>query len=354
MHSQSAAHAFLTQGTPVRFQLFGQGNINSTYKIETDSGHCYILQRINHHVFQDPVGLMENVCAITDFLRQQDPDPCHALHFLPTADGSFLYQDADGVFWRMYDFIPGITLEKMESPGDFYRCGLGFGAFQTQLAHFPAHTLRETIPGFHNTPNRFRQLHRAIQLDAAGRAQDVQAEIDFLLAQEQFAGTLQRQLEAGKLPLRVTHNDTKLSNILFDEAGNPLCVLDLDTVMPGLSAMDFADAIRSGAATAAEDEPDTTKMALDLTLFRSFATGFLQSATGLTTAELDALPLAPAIITLEQAARFLADYLDGDVYYRISFPTHNLVRARAQIKLAVDMLSKMREMENIISELRNQ
>ena len=349
MYRQHAALAFQTHGKPIQWVEFGQGHINLTLKVETDAGHPYILQRINHHVFRDPVGLMENLCAITAFL--QEKNVC-ALHFIPTVDGGYFYQDPDGNYWRMYDFVPGVTLDNVECPEDFYRCGLGFGSFQMLLADFPAHTLHETIPCFHNTPHRYCQLKESIAADPVGRLAEVQPEVDFLLAHEQQAGTLQRMLDAGQLPLRVTHNDTKLSNILFDRENRPLCILDLDTVMPGLSAMDFADAIRSGAATATEDEPDTSKMALDLALFRSFATGFLEAATTLTPAEINILPLGALVITLEQAARFLKDYLDGDTYYRIAYPTHNLVRARAQIALAADMLLKMADMDCIITEIR--
>lgn len=350
MHAQTAALAFLSHDEPICLQPFGQGNINRTYKVTTASGRQYILQQINHHIFRDPTSLMANVCAVTDFLRRKDSDPLHTLHFLPTGHGAFVHQDLDGNFWRMYSFIPGQTLEKITDPTDFYRCGLGFGKFQMLLADFPAHTLRETIPNFHNTPQRYHQLRAAIAADRAGRAQQVQTEIDFLLAHEAHAGILQQRLDAGILPLRVTHNDTKLSNILFDSAGLPQCILDLDTVMPGLSAMDFGDAIRSGAATAPEDETDTDKMALDLALFQAFTEGFLEATTTLTPAELDALPLAPLVITLEQACRFLTDYLEGDVYYHISYPTHNLVRTRAQIALATDMLAKMPLMERIIKD----
>ena len=352
MYAHTAALAFLSHEEQIQLQPFGQGNINLTYKVTVTSGHQYILQRINHHVFRDPAALMVNVCAITDFLRSKDNHPHHSLKFLCTPQGQPLYRDEDGNFWRMYAFIPGQTIEKMENTEDFYRCGLAFGNFQRLLSDFPAATLSETIPHFHNTPHRYQQLQQAIAADPAGRVRQVHAEIDFLFAHQHRAGALQRQLENGNLPLRVTHNDTKLSNILFDADGAAMCILDLDTVMPGLSAMDFGDAIRTGAATAPEDEADTRKMSLDLELFRAFSQGFLSAATSLTPAEIDTLALGALVITLEQAVRFLTDYLNGDVYYHISYPLHNLVRAKAQVALAADMLKKLPKMEEIITQLR--
>ena len=351
MQVLSIAHSFPIQGNPIRCIQYGHGHINTTYKIETDCDAAYILQRINQHVFRHPIQLMENAFAITQFLRQKQ-NAGSVLQFLPTLDGSPCYKDGDGEFWRMYHFIPGKTLEQIEKLEDFYRCGLGFGNFQMLLADFPAETLHETIPNFHNTVQRFHQVRASVEADTAGRRQEISEEIDYLYSMEQRAGTLQRMLQEGLLPLRVTHNDTKLSNLLFDEEYRPICVLDLDTVMPGLSAMDFADAIRSGAATAAEDEPDTTKMCLDLDRFRAFATGFLEAATTLTPAEVDSLAEGALVITLEQAARFLKDHLDGDVYYHIHYSAHNLVRARAQIKLAQDMWSKMNEMKQIIADIQ--
>ena len=351
MQILSIARAFPIHGTPVSYTQFGQGHINSTFKVETDCGNAYILQQINQFVFRQPEKLMENAFAVTKYLKNH-PDGNTVLEFLPTVDGPLCYRDMTGEYWRMYHFIPGKTMERVENTEDLYRCGLGFGKFQMMLADFPADSLHETIPNFHNTVDRYRQFHDSIAADAAGRKQDVQVEIDYLLSMEDRAGALQRLLEAGKLPLRVTHNDTKLSNLLFNAEDQPICVLDLDTIMPGLSAMDFADAIRTGAATAAEDEPDTSKMGIDLHYFRAFAQGFLEKATTLTAEEINTLAEGALIITLEQAVRFLKDYLDGDVYYHIAYPTHNLIRARAQIKLAQDMVQKMQAMQEIVQSIK--
>ena len=351
MQILSFARAFPLQGAPVSYTQFGQGHINTTYKVTTDCGKAYILQQINQFVFRQPEKLMENAFAVTKYL-QNLPGDHMVLNFLPTLDGRLCHQDEDGQYWRMYHFIPGKTMERVENAEDFYRSGLGFGHFQMLLADFPAKTLHETIPNFHNTVDRYRQFHESIHADAAGRVQEVGSEIEYLLSMEDRAGSLQRQLEAGLLPLRVTHNDTKLSNLLFNEADEPICVLDLDTVMPGLSAMDFADAIRTGAATAAEDAQEISKMELDLHYFRAFAKGFLESASTLTKEEVHSLAEGALIITLEQAVRFLKDYLDGDVYYHIAYPTHNLVRARAQIKLAQDMTQKMQTMQEIILSIK--
>ena len=351
MQIQNIALAFQTQGKPVHWQSFGQGHINQTLKVQTDTGNLYILQRINGYIFRQPEQLMENALAITTFLRKKGQKAGQVLHFIPTWEGQFLYIDDAGECWRMYDYIPGQSADHAESLEDFYRCGLAFGTFQMLLADFPAHTLHETIPNFHNTVERYAQFRASIGANASGRLAQVTTEVDFLLSLEDRAGTLQRMLEHGLLPLRVTHNDTKLNNLLFDDAGHPICILDLDTVMPGLSVMDFADAIRFGAATIPEDAPDWQNMTLDLDRFRAYARGFLEAAVTLTPTEVEMLPESVLIIALEQATRFLKDYLDGDVYYHIAYPEHNLVRARTQIQLAADVLQKMNEMNKIITEI---
>ena len=351
MQILSIARAFPIHGSPVSYIQFGQGHINTTYKVETDCGNAYILQQINQFVFRQPEKLMENAFAVTKYLKNQ-PDVNTVLDFLPTVNGQLCYQDAHGEYWRMYHYIPGKTMELVKKAEDLYRCGLGFGKFQMLLADFPADSLHETIPNFHNTIDRYCQFHDSISANAAGRKQEVQEEINYLLYMEDRAGALQRKLEAGILPLRVTHNDTKLSNLLFNAEDQPICVLDLDTVMPGLSAMDFADAIRTGAATAAEDEPDVSKMGLNLQYFQAFTRGFLEGATTLTAEEVHSLAEGALIITLEQAVRFLKDYLDGDIYYHIAYPTHNLVRARTQIKLAQDMVLKMQAMQDIVLSIK--
>ena len=349
---EQAVYAFCLQGKPVSCTPFGHGHINSTFKIETDEGAEYVLQRINTYVFKDPVSLMNNAGAITDFIRARVSDPRLALHFLTTKDGKFYHEDAKGEFWRMYDFVGGFCLDTPECEDDFYQSALAFGRFQQMLSEFPAETLSETIPEFHNTPDRYRKFKESVAADPMGRLAGVKAEVDFILEREEMGSRLQKQRENGTLPLRVTHNDTKLNNVLLDKkTRKSLCVLDLDTVMPGLSAFDFGDSIRFGAATAAEDEKDLSRMEMDLHLFEIYTRGFLEAATNLTEAEIQALPMGAYTMTLECANRFLKDYLDGDVYFKVNYPDHNLVRARTQIKLVADMEKKMDEMNAIVARV---
>ena len=349
---ENAVYAFRLQGEPVKCTSFGHGHINSTFKIETDQGAEYVLQRINTYVFKDPVGLMNNAGAITDYIRERVDDPRLALHFLTTTDGEFYFEDEKGEFWRMYDFVGGFCLDTPECEEDFYQSALAFGRFQQMLSEFPAETLTETIPEFHNTIDRYRQLKESVAADQMGRLAGVMSDVEFLLAREERGSQLQKLREQGVLPLRVTHNDTKLNNVLLDKkTRKSLCVLDLDTVMPGLSAYDFGDSIRFGAATAAEDEKDLSKMEMDLHLFEVYTRGFLEAATNLTDEEIRALPMGAYTMTLEVATRFLKDYLDGDVYFNVAYSEHNLVRARTQMKLVADMEQKLDEMDAIVARV---
>ena len=341
----SIAHAFRLEGEAVSAQPFGNGHINSTYCVTTDCGAQYVLQKINTDIFKDPEGLMANAVGVTEHIRSRGGK---AMTFVPTHGGSYCY--ADG--WRVSLLEKGLCLETAEKAEDFYQSGLAFGRFQQALADYPAHTLHETIPGFHNTPLRFAQLKAAVEENRSGRLAQCRQEVDYALSLESLASRLQQMLEDGRLPLRVTHNDTKLNNVLLDpETHGPLCVLDLDTVMPGLVAYDFGDAIRFGAATAAEDEPDASKMKLDLELFEAFARGFLEGAAALTEAEVQTLPLAAFTMTLECGIRFLADFLNGDTYFRTHYPEHNLVRTRTQLALCADMLARWEEMTAVIEKI---
>ena len=322
-----------------------------TFRVQTDSGDAYILQRINQYVFTDPKAVMENVGAVTEYLRTRVSDPSEILHFVLSDSGSYYFVDKAGEYWRCYEFADGICLDLPESDKDFYESAIAFGRFQEMLRDFPAETLHETIPLFHNTVNRYRLFREAVQADRAGRAAGVQEDIAFLLARETEGGTICRLLDDGELPLRVTHNDTKLNNVLLDcKTHEALCVLDLDTVMPGSSLYDYGDSIRFGAATAPEDEKDLEKMELNLHLFRVYTSGYLAACPSLTAKERELLPLGAKIMTLELATRFLADYLDGDRYFKVAYPEHNLVRARAQMKLVADMEKKWDEMQKIIAE----
>ena len=352
MYIEKAAYAFRLNGQPVSCLNFGHGHINHTFKITTDSGKEYILQKINKYVFKDPMKVMSNASAVTNYIRERVDDPRMVLHFIPTLRGNYCHRDSDGEFWRMYDFVGGFCLDAPETDEDFYQSALAFGRFQHLLSDFPANILHETIPEFHNTIDRYRQLKDSIRWDNVHRAAGVQTEISFALAQEEQCSILQRMRENGTIPLRITHNDTKLNNVLLDKTTRKsLCVLDLDTVMPGLSVHDFGDSIRFGAATAAEDEPDASKMKLDLNRFRAYTRGFLEAAPTLTDIEVENLVLGAFTITMEIGIRFLKDYLDGDLYFKTAYPEHNLIRTRTQFALAADIQAKWEEMQSVVAEL---
>lgn len=348
------AARFAVNGRVAYCERYGNGHINETYLVETDGGVRYILQKINDTVFQNVPALMENVSAVTRYLRARTDDPRRAMHLVQTTEGADYLRDEAGGWWRMYDFIENsICLQAAETDEDFYQSAVAFGEFQRELSEFPAHTLHETIAKFHDTRNRYVQFREALNADPLGRAASVQTEIEFALAREKDAGELMRLLEAGELPLRVTHNDTKLNNVLLDrETRKPLCVIDLDTVMPGLAAFDFGDSIRFGASTAAEDETDLGKVEMSLELFETYARGFLEACgSALSPLEKATLPLGAKLMTLECGVRFLTDYLSGDTYFRIHRPNHNIDRCRTQFKLVSDMEKKQNEMRAVIEKL---
>lgn len=348
------AARFAVNGRVAYCERYGNGHINETYLVETDGGARYILQKINDTVFRNVPALMENVSAVTRYLRAHTDDPRRAMHLVQTTEGADYLRDEAGGWWRMYDFIENsICLQAAETDEDFYQSAVAFGEFQRELSEFPAHTLHETIAKFHDTRNRYVQFREALNADPLGRAASVQTEIEFALAREKNAGELMRLLEAGELPLRVTHNDTKLNNVLLDrETRKPLCVIDLDTVMPGLAAFDFGDSIRFGASTAAEDETDLGKVEMSLELFETYARGFLEACgSALSPLEKATLPLGAKLMTLECGVRFLTDYLSGDTYFRIHRPNHNIDRCRTQFKLVSDMEKKQNEMRAIIEKL---
>jgi Ser/Thr protein kinase RdoA (MazF antagonist) len=346
----TAAFRFQLTGAPVSCQRYGGGHINETYLLETDK-RKYILQKINRRVFRDVPSLMKNIALVTRYLSRLEKDPRRVLTIVQTTDGKDYFEDDQGECWRVYDFITGsLCLEKAQSAQDMFQSGVAFGQFQSMLSGFPAQTLCETIQGFHDTPSRYMQLHEAVKKDAAGRLNTVRDEVAFALQREHEAGAMVRMLKEGRLPLRVTHNDTKLNNVMLDETtGQALCVIDLDTVMPGLAGNDFGDSIRFGASTALEDEKDLNKVSLSLDYYQAYARGFL-SACGqsLTRAEIDTLPMGAKLMTLECGVRFLTDYLSGDTYFRIHRPEHNLDRCRTQFKLVADMEKKWEDMAGII------
>lgn len=344
---------FRLDAPAVSCERYGCGHINVTYLVVTQTGRRYILQKISNRAFPDVAGLQENIAAVTSWLHGQIENPNGALTLILTLDGKTWYHAGENSDWRVYDFIENsLCLQAPESAEDFYQSAIAFGTFQQQLSGFPAETLHETIKNFHNTPDRYRLFRLALEKDVMGRARDVQPEIDFVLAHEEIGSRLMSMLKAGELPLRVTHNDTKLNNVMLSaDTRKPLCVIDLDTTMPGLSAYDFGDSIRFGAATAAEDEKDLSKVTMSLELFRTFTSGFLAACPGLTEKEREVLPLGALTMTLECGVRFLTDYLDGDHYFGIHYPDHNLDRCRTQFKLVADMESKWNKMAQIIKEL---
>ena len=346
---------FQLDGLPISCARYGSGHINETYLLVTSRPHLYILQKLNPRVFGNLTGLMNNVIAVTEHLRKKDPDPRHSLILVPTVDGKPYLMTDNGECWRLYEFVlNSLCMDKPETSEDFRQSGVAFGQFQNQLADFLAETLVETIPHFHDTPDRYRLFREAIAADKAGRLKAVKADVDAYLAHEEEAATLINLLNVGELPLRVTHNDTKLNNVMLDlSTRQPLCVIDLDTVMPGLAANDFGDSIRFGASTAAEDEKDLSKVTMSLDLFRIYAEGFL-SACGsrLTDKEIETLPMGAKLMTLECGVRFLTDYLNGDIYFRVAYPEHNLDRCRTQLKLVTDMETKWDEMQQIIRSIR--
>ena len=343
--------AFRLDAKPVSCEPYGCGHINVTYLAVMESGRRYILQKINNNTFRDVAGLMENVTAVTEFLRTKTDDPRSVLTLVKTHDGAS-YLHAQDAYWRVYDFVENsICLQLPETDEDFYQSAVGFGTFQQLLTDFPAAKLHETIPNFHNTPDRYRALLETLERDPMHRAAQVQPEIEFALARQAEMSAIQNALTAGELPLRVTHNDTKLNNVLLDaKTRKALCVIDLDTVMPGSSLYDFGDSIRFGAATAAEDEKDLSKMEMSLERFRVFTRGYVRACPGLTAKELELLPMGAKTMTMECGVRFLTDYLDGDHYFAVHRDGQNLDRARTQFKLMADMEKKWDEMQKIVEE----
>lgn len=395
--AQEAAQGIAFAGKPVSLSRYGSGHINDTYllvcgtesgvsclpqqKAETRSDDAYadredcadrgeradraaggqrryILQRMNQSIFSDPVRLMENITGVTAFLRKKiiaaggDPER-ETLNVIPAKDGKPYYVDSEGAYWRGYSFVEDtLSFDRSESAADFYQSALGFGRFQCLLADYPAEKLHETIPHFHDTEARYQAFLAAVCADQMGRAEKAAAEINFVMERASLAGELLAMQTAGRLPLRVTHNDTKLNNVLIDaKMKQAVCVIDLDTVMPGLAVNDFGDSIRFGASTAEEDEQNLDKVSCDMELFAAYTRGFLEMCgAALTPAEIEALPLGAKTMTFECGMRFLTDYLQGDTYFRTTRPEQNLDRCRTQFKLVADMEQKWEQMQRIVAE----
>ncbi len=354
---------FLFVGKYANAEELTSGNINATYRLEyaREDGTVgqYVLQRINTAAFKNPAELMSNIQLVTDHItasmtRQKLNCDRRILEFIPTKQGGYLHRDENGGCWRAYKFIDGVTAyNSIRDPMHFYEAGRGFGEFQKFLFDFPADKLAATIPDFHHTTKRFYAFVAAVAEDRAGRAASIEREIDFFFDRRKLMNRIIALTEAGVLPERVTHNDTKLNNVLIDnETGKALCVIDLDTVMPGSILYDYGDAIRYGACTAAEDEPDLSKIGVDMNLFRLFTDGFVSEiANTITVDEIRNLPLGVLVITCELAMRFLTDYLNGDEYFKVQHPEHNLVRAHAQMKLLEEFERHYDEMQAYVDGL---
>ena len=331
---------FQIEGTVVKVEPLGNGLINDTYKVTTAEADKpdYVLQRINHAIFQDVDLLQHNIEVVTAHIRQKleesgttDIDR-KVLRFIPTASGKTYYFDGTS-YWRLMVFIPRAQTFETVNAAYSYDAGKAFGHFQAMLADLPEQ-LGETIPNFHNMEFRLQQLHEAVEADAAGRVKEMQPYLDEIERRAAYMCQAEQLYREGRLPKRICHCDTKVNNMMFDENGEVLCVIDLDTVMPSFIFSDYGDFLRTAANTAAEDEPDLSKIGFNTEIYEAFSSGYLESAsTFLTPLEKDLLPYAVALFPYMQCVRFLADYLNGDTYYKIQYPEHNLVRTRAQFRL---------------------
>lgn len=349
---------FRLPGEIYSYDAITMGNINSTYKVtymQNDNAlKSYLFQRVNTNVFKNPVEIMENIDRVTTFIRSKYPDQI-TLHFHHTDEGLNYYLYEKDAFWRVVNYVDSITFNSSDNLGIIEATGKAFGNFQTQLSDFDGSVLYETIPDFHNTKKRLDTLFAHVAEDSRGRLAEVQREIEYISSVREKAAELSVQFANGEIPKRVTHNDTKCNNVLFDRVTKePIVVIDLDTIMPGMSMYDFADAVRFIANTAVEDEPDTSKVFFDTAKFRAFARGFIgETYESLAHVEIRNLVKATFSITIELASRFLDDYITGDQYFRCAYPKHNLVRTRCQLKLAEDIERKWDELEWIVSDVIN-
>lgn len=350
-----ASHAFgvTTDGVPC-----GNGHINSTFMAEKN-GEPYILQMINTNVFKKPQDIMDNMCKVTEHIKakieKENGDVNReVMSILKTNDGKLFYTSEDGRAFRSYKYIKdSITIDGNVTPEVFCQAGVGFGKFQNQLSDFPANELAEIIEKFHDTPSRLSNFKNAMKADKYDRVKSCEDVIEYIMKYESEADVVVKGIANGDIPLRVTHNDTKLNNILFDKkTKEALCVIDLDTVMPGSLLYDFGDAIRYGASTAAEDEKDLSKVSIDLKLFEGFTYGFAsQLKNSMTKTEAELLAFSAKLLTYELVVRFLEDYLAGDVYFKTDNLEHNLVRARNQMKICQDIDLKLGEMNKIVKDI---
>ena len=355
-------NAFEFAGEFEKSSQLHDGHINNTYvfdfREENGKLNKYLVQELNTYVFRQPEALMENVMGVTNYMREYVKNnggdiERECLYVIPAKDGRPYYIDGEKRFWRCYNFIYNAhSCQSVENAEVFFNAAKAFGKFQCILADYPIDSLAETIPNFHNTVSRFADFKKAVSDNLSGRASQAEEEIKFVLDREKDCSVLLDMLNAGELPLRVTHNDTKLNNVMFDnETNEGICVVDLDTVMPGLSLYDFGDSIRFGANTAAEDEKDVSKVSLSLENFRAYTLGYLTTAgESLTKNEIEQLAFSSKLMTLECGMRFLGDFINGDTYFKTEYPEHNLVRCRTQFALVADIEKKMDEMQKIVCD----
>lgn len=344
---KKAADSFRLLGEVTDIRPYGEGHINLTLLVTTTEKR-YILQKMNTRVFPDPDSLMKNICGVTEHLRSRGIE---TLNVVPTKSGAPFLKNEE--CFRVYEFIENtVTYQQVTDKKVFFNSGKAFGEFQNYLSEFDASGLTETIPHFHDTPKRFQDFLTAFKEDKCGRAKDCAEEIEFILSRKDTYGDAAKALNDGSLPLRVTHNDTKLNNILMDaKTKEARAVIDLDTVMPGSMLYDFGDSIRFGASTAAEDEKDLTKVHFDIELFEAYAKGYCGAVKdSITDKEKELLPYGSYLMTMECGMRFLADYLAGDTYFAIKYDDHNLVRSRTQLRLAAEMEKSFSEMKKIVAE----
>ena len=353
--TKSIAENFNLAGRLIRSESFGSGHINDTYCLtcETDNRQThYILQRINHEVFKNPPAMMENIRRVTNHIRrkiqeQQNKLASRQLAVIDTKEGTDFYKDDRGNYWRLYNRIENaITFDTIESPELAYEAARMFGRFAAMLTDLPGPPLHETIPDFHATPKRFKTFIEVLRQDSCNRAKDVTTEIDFVLENAGICDVLLNYADKGDIPVRVTHNDTKINNVLLDEKTHKgVCVIDLDTVMPGLSLYDFGDMVRTATNPAEEDERDLSKVTMRMPIFEMLLKGFAQETHAfLTPTEKKNMAFAGKLITFEQMIRFLADHLAGDIYYKIHREGHNLDRCRTQMKMVQSIIAREEEM----------
>ena len=358
MDAQAIASQFTIQSPVVSAKPMGIGNINASFVVTCEDGSKYALQRINTNIFKDPKGMMNNIFAVTEHIRSKitaeggDPDR-EVLQYLKTADGEPVYETEEGVY-RMYRFVDDVlTIQQIPDAEWAYQCAYAFGRFQKQLSDFDSSVLIETIPNFHHTQKRYETFLASVEKDAAGRKEEVADLIEFAKKESYLASAIVKDVEAGVLPVRVTHNDTKINNILFNpETKRGMCIIDLDTVMPATTLYDFGDMVRTAATVTEEDDERYDQVGMDLRYFKALVKGYYEGSDGaLTREEIKRFPLSAKVITYETFLRFLTDYLDGDVYFACRKDRHNLIRATNQMYLLRNMEDHYEQMLSVLDEL---